>query len=58
MRLKKSATTSAVIGVTSEGLSTTVLPPIRAEIIGSTDSWNGKFHGEMMPTTPRGKCSM
>jgi hypothetical protein len=57
-RWKKSAMTSPDSGVTSDGFKTTVLPPISAEITGNTDSWNGKFHGAMMPMTPRGKCSM
>ena len=52
------AISAAVCAETSEGLRTTVFPPISAEITGRTASWNGKFHGAMMPTTPRGKCSM
>ena len=41
-------------GVTSDGLSTTPLPAMSAMTTSPVAMPNGKFHGEMMPTTPRG----
>ena len=44
----------AVIGVSSAGLSTTVLPAARAGAKPQPAIGIGKFHGTMMPTTPSG----
>src|SRR5690554_2179424 len=44
----------AVIGVTSLGLATTVLPAAIAGAIFHVNKYKGRFQGEMQPTTPRG----
>ena len=41
-------------GVTSLGLMTTALPATSAMTTSPIGMTNGKFHGEMTPTTPRG----
>ncbi len=41
-------------GVTSDGLCTTALPAKSAITISPQAMPNGKFHGEITPTTPRG----
>ena len=33
------------------------LPAMSAEMTGTIESWKGKFHGAMTPTTPTGKLS-
>jgi hypothetical protein len=52
--------TSRVLrGVSSEGLSTTVLPPIRAAATFCSPSTSGPFQGAMAATTPSGlQCSL
>ncbi len=45
---------SAVCAVISDILIMTRLPAANAEAAGTTTNWSGKFHGPMMPTTPRG----
>ena len=45
---------SAVSGVSSAGLSTTVQPQARAGTIFQMAINSGKFHGTMAPTTPTG----
>ena len=47
-----SAKASAVSGVNSAGLSTTVLPVARAGAIFQASISNGKFQGMICPTTP------
>ena len=49
-----SAKRSAVSGVSSAGLSTTVLPAASAGASFHAAMTSGKFHGVMSPTTPRG----
>ena len=44
----------AVMGVSSEGLATTVLPEANAGAIFHVNKYKGKFQGEIQPTTPRG----
>ena len=50
-----SAKSSAVSGVVSAGLSTTVLPHASAGAIFQASMSSGKFHGTIWPTTPRGR---
>ena len=50
-----SAKSSAVSGVVSAGLSTTVLPQARAGAIFHESMSSGKFHGMTWPTTPSGR---
>src|SRR5262249_12922923 len=50
-----SAKASAVSGVVSAGLSTTVLPQARAGAIFQASISSGKFHGMTWPATPRGR---
>ena len=57
MRRKISSMISPVIGVTSEGLSTTVLPAMSALSVGNIESWKGKFHGAITAITPIGNAS-
>ena len=49
-----SANSSAVSGVVSAGLSTTVLPHASAGAIFQASIRNGKFHGITWPATPSG----
>ena len=49
-----SAKRRAVSGVSSAGLSTTVLPAASAGPIFQEAMVSGKFHGTMSPTTPSG----
>ena len=49
-----SANSSAVSGVNSAGLSTTVLPAASAGAIFHASISSGKFHGMICPTTPTG----
>ena len=49
-----SASRSAVSGVSSAGLSTTVLPAASAGANPHPAIGMGKFHGTMIPTTPSG----
>ena len=49
-----SAKSSAVSGVCSAGLSTTVLPAARMGPHLAPQNGSGKFHGEIAPTTPNG----
>src|SRR5690606_2386058 len=44
----------AVAGVCSDGLIITRLPAARMPPIGLSASVTGKFHGEILPTTPSG----
>ncbi len=46
-----------VTGVSLAGFSTTALPTAMAGAIERLDSWKGKFHGLMTPTTPTGILS-
>ncbi len=49
------ANSSAVNGVVSAGLRTTVLPVARAGAIFHASISSGKFHGMICPTTPTGR---
>ena len=49
-----SAKISAVSGVVSAGLSTTVLPQASAGAIFQASMSSGKFHGMTWPATPSG----
>ena len=49
-----SANSSAVSGVVSAGLSTTVLPAASAGAIFQASIISGKFHGMIWPATPSG----
>src|SRR5207248_1041991 len=49
-----SANSVAVRGVTSDGLPTTQLPAASAGAIFQVNRYSGRFHGEMLPTTPSG----
>ena len=49
-----SAKISAVSGVVSAGLSTTVLPQASAGAIFHASISSGKFHGMIWPATPSG----
>jgi hypothetical protein len=49
-----SASSSAVSGVVSAGLSTTVLPQASAGAIFQAAMSSGKFHGMIWPATPSG----
>ncbi len=49
-----SAMRSAVSGVSSAGLSTTVLPAASAGANAQAAMGIGKFHGTIAPTTPSG----
>ena len=51
---KTSASLSAVSGVVSAGLSTTVFPQARAGAIFHAAMSSGKFHGMTCPATPSG----
>ena len=53
-----STTRSPDFGVTSLGLKTTALPASSAGTIVRSGSANGKFHGMMTATTPRGSRSI
>ena len=53
-----SARRTAVSGVSSAGLSTTVLPAARAGAKPQPAMGMGKFHGTMTPTTPRGSWNV
>ena len=50
-----SANRAAVSGTNSEGFSNARLPAASALVRGATVKPNGRFHGEIMPTTPFGK---
>ena len=50
-----SAKSSAVSGVVSAGLSTTVLPAASAGAIFQASMRSGKFHGMTWAATPRGR---
>ena len=52
-----SANSSAVSGVVSAGLSTTVLPQASAGAIFQASMSSGKFHGMTWPATPSGRGS-
>ena len=52
-----SANSSAVSGVVSAGLSTTVLPAARAGAIFQASMSSGKFHGITCAATPIGRGS-
>ena len=52
-----SASSSAVSGVVSAGLSTAVLPVASAGASFQAAISSGKFHGTTWPTTPRGACA-
>jgi hypothetical protein len=52
-----SAKASAVSGVVSAGLSTTVLPAASAGAIFQASMSSGKFQGMTWPATPRGRGS-
>ena len=52
-----SANSSAVSGVVSAGLSTTVLPAASAGAIFQASISSGKFHGMTCPATPSGRGS-
>ena len=52
-----SANSSAVSGVVSAGLSTTVLPAASAGAIFQASISSGKFHGMTWPATPSGRGS-
>ena len=52
-----SASSSAVSGVVSAGLSTAVLPQASAGASFHAAISSGKFHGTTWPTTPRGSCA-
>ena len=52
-----SASTSAVSGVVSAGLSTTVLPAASAGASFQAAMSSGKFHGMTWPATPSGRGS-
>ena len=52
------ANSSAVSGVVSAGLSTTVFPAARAGAIFHDNIIIGKFHGMICPATPNGLGSM
>ena len=41
-------------GVISDGLATTVLPAASAGAIFQVNRYSGRFHGEIVPTTPSG----
>src|SRR5450830_1552869 len=49
-----SASSVAEEGDSSDGLATTVLPQASAGATFQVNSSSGRFHGEMMPTTPSG----
>ncbi|MNN82920.1 hypothetical protein D3C81_1999120 [compost metagenome] len=49
-----SASRVAVPGVSSDGLATTALPHASAGATFQLNRSRGRFHGEMMPTTPKG----
>src|SRR5262245_44735522 len=44
----------AVMGVSSEGLPTTVHPAAKAGAIFQVNKYSGRFQGEMQPATPMG----
>src|SRR5262249_38326056 len=44
----------AVVGVSSDGLATQVLPVARAGATFQVNRYSGRFHGEISPATPRG----
>src|SRR3546814_20000690 len=44
----------AVIGVISDDFATTVLPAASAGAIFQVNRYSGRFHGELVATTPRG----
>jgi len=44
----------ALCGVISDGFATTVLPAASAGAIFQVNRYSGRFHGEMVPTTPSG----
>ena len=50
-----SASLTAHRGVLDAGLNTMALPQIRAGAIFQAGMAMGKFHGVMMPTTPKGR---
>ena len=52
------ASSAAVSGLCSAGLSTTVLPNASAGAIFQVSSISGKFHGEMHADTPTGSRSV
>ena len=55
---KHFASSSAVIGVSSAGFSTTVLPQAIAGAVFQAAMMSGPFHGMMPPTTPSGSRSV
>ncbi len=46
---------AAMVGVSLDGLITTVLPATSAAVVMPTRMANGKFHGGMITPTPSGK---
>ena len=54
MPAASSPSSVAVCGVTSDGLATTVLPAASAGAIFQVNRYSGRFHGEIVPTTPSG----
>ena len=48
------ANSNADIGVISDGFATTVFPAANAGAIFHVNKYNGKFQGEIAPTTPKG----
>jgi hypothetical protein len=42
------------MGVSSDGLAITVHPAASAGAIFQVNRYNGRFHGEIQPTTPMG----
>ncbi|MNL60050.1 hypothetical protein D3C87_1838260 [compost metagenome] len=52
-----SASRVAVEGVSSLGLTTTTLPQARAGATFHVISSSGRFHGEMIATTPSGRAT-
>ena len=49
---KTDASTSAVLGVTSEGLSIARLPAANTQANGESNVYKGAFHVPIMPTLP------
>ena len=54
----RSASSSAVTGVSSDGLTTAVQPAARAGASFQVSRASGEFHGMMAPTTPTGTRSV
>ena len=52
------ATHSPESGVSSDGFSTTAFPAATAIAVCVSGMLNGKFHGEMIPSTPSGSYAI